>query len=254
MIIFSPKRVEDPRGTLVVLESQEVGFSIFETCTLVEVFPQSTHALPAGIKQVVVPVRGTITLESEWGETVAVASPNDLVEIADNEQVSIAGGEYGVRFVVLGAFAGESANRFEPPEIYSSPIGISGRSVESPSGVIETRWGETCPFPIRRIYFTHSAASGSQRGGHAHRRLKQILIAMDGSIELGFKTRIGSSDVTLSSSHEGVYVAPLTWRDITMGDDGFLFVLASEEYSEGEYIRDEREFMTLIDQTSGASP
>ena len=251
MIIITPKRVEDPRGTLVVLESQEVGLAAFETCSLVEVPPRTLHVLPAGMKQVIVPVRGNVVLESQSGETVVVTSPNDLVDIADGERVSIAGGTNGVRFVVLAGVSGGSACRFDPPEPYVSPVSVVSRRVESGSGVIETHWGETCPFSIRRVYFTHSAASGSKRGGHAHRSLRQILVAMDGSIEVAFRTRAGSSESVLSSSHEGVYVAPLTWRDITMGDGGFLFVLASDEYSEDEYIRDERAFGALIGQVPG---
>jgi hypothetical protein len=44
----------------------------------------------------------------------------------------------------------------------------------------------------------------------------------------------------------GIYVAPITWRDITMGENGFLFVLASDSYCEEEYVRDELEFLALI--------
>ena len=203
------------------------------------------------MKQVIVPVRGNVVLESHLGDVVAVSTPNDLVEIAEEEHVSIAGGGDGVRFVLLAGVAVESSTRFDPPEPYVSPVSVVSRRFELRNGVIETHWGETCPFPIRRVYFTHSAANGSRRGGHAHRSLRQILVAMDGSIEVAFRTRTDFSESVLSCSHEGMYVAPLTWRDITMGDGGFLFVMASDGYSEDEYIRDEREFAALVGQVPG---
>ena len=38
------------------------------------------------------------------------------------------------------------------------------------------------PFPIRRIYYIHGTAQGVQRGGHAHRALRQMLFCPYGSI------------------------------------------------------------------------
>ena len=40
----------------------------------------------------------------------------------------------------------------------------------------------TVPFDVRRVYYLYDVPGGESRGGHAHRALKQLIVAAGGSL------------------------------------------------------------------------
>ena len=40
------------------------------------------------------------------------------------------------------------------------------------------------PFDIKRVYYIYDVPGGSSRGGHAHKQLQQLIIAMAGSFDV----------------------------------------------------------------------
>lgn len=40
------------------------------------------------------------------------------------------------------------------------------------------------PFPIERVYYLYDVPGGAERGGHAHKELRQLLIAISGSFDV----------------------------------------------------------------------
>ncbi|MDA3833057.1 MAG: FdtA/QdtA family cupin domain-containing protein, partial [Spirochaetales bacterium] len=40
------------------------------------------------------------------------------------------------------------------------------------------------PFDIRRVYYLYDVPGGAERGGHAHKALSQLIIAMSGSFDV----------------------------------------------------------------------
>lgn len=94
------------------------------------------------------------------------------------------------------------------------------------------------PFEIKRIYYISGVEKGCERGFHAHRRLHQVLICLNGSVKIRVKTP-GSEEVfTLNKCDEGLYIGKLVWREMFDFSEGsVLLVLASEYYDENDYIR-----------------
>ena len=40
------------------------------------------------------------------------------------------------------------------------------------------------PFQIERVYYLYDVPGGSHRGGHAHRELEQLIVAISGSFDV----------------------------------------------------------------------
>jgi hypothetical protein len=99
------------------------------------------------------------------------------------------------------------------------------------------------PFDIARIYYLYDVPGGATRGGHAHRSLEQVMIAMSGSFEVLLDDGAERKGVTLSRSHQGLYIGPMIWRELVDFSSGSVcMVLASARYDEGDYYRDYDEF------------
>lgn len=98
--------------------------------------------------------------------------------------------------------------------------------------------GKTIPFAIKRSYHLYDIPAGAERGGHAHRALDQILIAVSGSFEVHVQSALGSAVYTLNSPSVALYIGPWVWRDMrNFSSNAVCFVLASQHYDEADYIR-----------------
>lgn len=104
-------------------------------------------------------------------------------------------------------------------------------------------------FAAKRFYFLYNVTG--RRGGHAHKRLHQLLIALAGKIEIDVVAGSETASYLLESPREGLVIRPMVWRDITMSEDAVLGVLASEAYDEADYIRDYDTFQALSVHSQG---
>ena len=108
------------------------------------------------------------------------------------------------------------------------------------------------PFEIKRIYYIHSVPKGIQRGGHAHRKLRQILWCPYGRIRIKLDDGTDTAEVMLDDPTKGLLVEHNTWREMFWEqDDSVLCVAADAWYDETDYIRDYREFKALLGGTQG---
>ena len=94
------------------------------------------------------------------------------------------------------------------------------------------------PFDIKRIYYISKVPEGLARGSHAHRRIHQVLICINGSVRIKVKNPKEEDDFILDDSTVGLYLGPYTWSDMyDFSENTILLVLASDHYDESEYIR-----------------
>ena len=100
------------------------------------------------------------------------------------------------------------------------------------------------PFEIKRVYYLYDVPGGSLRGGHAHKGLHQLIIAMSGSFDIVLDDGYAKKRVHLNRSYNGLYVCPMIWREMDNFSSGAVcMVLASNLYDEADYYRDYDEFM-----------
>jgi len=99
--------------------------------------------------------------------------------------------------------------------------------------------GSPMPFDVKRIYYLYDVPGGSERGGHAHKKLHQLIIAASGSFDVIVDDGTNKKIVQLNRPYYGLLVVPGIWREIVNFSSGAIcLVLASEKYSEEDYIRD----------------
>lgn len=99
------------------------------------------------------------------------------------------------------------------------------------------------PFAIQRVYWLYDVPGGETRAGHAHRRLEQVLIAASGSFDVSLADGESGEVFTLNRSYSGLYIPPMTWREISNFSSGAVcLALASLPYDEDDYYRDFEEF------------
>lgn len=103
------------------------------------------------------------------------------------------------------------------------------------------------PFPIKRVYYLYDVPGGAVRGGHAHKDLQQVIIALSGSFDVVLDDGKERQKVSLNRSYHGLYLPNMVWRELENFSSGAVcLVLASEIYLEEDYIRDLREFRLAV--------
>ncbi|MDB5197690.1 MAG: WxcM-like protein [Flaviaesturariibacter sp.] len=104
--------------------------------------------------------------------------------------------------------------------------------------------GVEVPFAIKRVYYLYDIPGGESRGAHAHRNLQQVIVAASGSFDITLDDGNNKKTVSLNRPYYGLYVLPGMWRDISNFSSGAIcLVLASEPYTEEDYIRTYNEFL-----------
>lgn len=122
---------------------------------------------------------------------------------------------------------------------------ISLPKIADPRGNLTFIEGGThIPFDIQRVYYLYDVPGGAERGGHAHKGLQQLIIAMSGSFDVVLDDGHAKKRVHLNRSYSGLYVCPMIWRELDNFSSGSVcMVLASNKYDEDDYFRDYNEFM-----------
>lgn len=103
--------------------------------------------------------------------------------------------------------------------------------------------GDTIPFASKRVYYLYDVPSGSKRGGHAHKKQQEFLIALSGSFDVVLKDGKSSQTVTLNRPNLGLLIVDGIWRELRNFSSGAVcLVLASDEFDEEDYIREYKNF------------
>ncbi|MDG2013264.1 MAG: FdtA/QdtA family cupin domain-containing protein [Pirellulaceae bacterium] len=120
--------------------------------------------------------------------------------------------------------------------------------ISDPRGNLTFIEGNThIPFDIKRVYYLYDVPGGAERGGHAHKALHQLIIAMSGSFDIVLDDGTDKKRIHLNRSYFGLYVCPMMWREIDNFSSGSVcMVLASNLYDESDYFRHYDKFLNAL--------
>ena len=106
--------------------------------------------------------------------------------------------------------------------------------------------GLTVPFETKRVYYLYDVPGGVSRGGHAHKDLRQLIVAVSGSFTVVLDDGNVKRSFVLNRPYMGLYVVPGIWRVLEDFSSGSVcLVLASEKFDPEDYIRDYDEFIAF---------
>ena len=107
--------------------------------------------------------------------------------------------------------------------------------------------GHDVPFDIKRIYYIYGAPQGTQRGGHAHKALRQVLWCPYGSILIRLDDGHEKSEVLLDDPAKGLIVEHNIWREMIWQQENSVLCVAADSYYEAaDYIRNYDEFLKTV--------
>lgn len=104
-------------------------------------------------------------------------------------------------------------------------------------------------FSVKRIYYTYGVPEAGQRGGHAHKKLQQVLFCPYGAIEFILDDGQSREHVLLDDPAKALVLGSGIWRDMIWRQAGsVLCVGASAWYDAEDYIRDYAMFKQMVQE------
>ena len=119
--------------------------------------------------------------------------------------------------------------------------------IHDPRGDLTLIEGERhVPFRIARVYYLYNVPVDSERGGHAHHDLEQVIFALSGSFRITVHDGLQRQEFWSRSPSKGLYISRMVWREIDAFSQGAVcMVLASRVYDEADYVRDFDAFLAM---------
>ena len=107
-------------------------------------------------------------------------------------------------------------------------------------GLLAVAERQNLPFAVRRVYWIYEVPAGQRRGRHTHRTLEQLLVAASGEVRITLEAPdFARHTFELTHPGQALYLPPGAWREMEFGAGAVLLCLASQEYDEADYLRDD---------------
>jgi len=100
------------------------------------------------------------------------------------------------------------------------------------------------PFKIKRVYYLYDIPLTATRGGHAHYKSEELLVAVNGRFEIDVFDGYNRKSFVLNRANQGLYFPSGLWSEIKNFSSGAIcLVFSSITYSEADYIRNYQTFL-----------
>lgn len=129
------------------------------------------------------------------------------------------------------------------------PLGtiITLPKITDPRGNLTVAEGNSLPFAIQRAYWVYDVPGGESRGGHAHKKLWQLLVAVSGSFTVTLDNGQRKETFLLNHPWQALIIKNNTWRTLDDFSSGAVCLcLASDKYDEDDYIRDYDDYLNYM--------
>ena len=117
------------------------------------------------------------------------------------------------------------------------------KKIRSNQGILNIL--QNFPFKIKRLYYLNNLKKNNIRFGHAHKKLEQIYICLQGSFKITLINKKKFKKIVYLNENRNILkISKMMWRTIYVTDNkSLLLVLASEKFDEKDYIRKFQDFV-----------
>ena len=124
-----------------------------------------------------------------------------------------------------------------------------GRHHGSKGNLTEVENGKIAGFDTERVFFIYDIPGGASRGGHAHKTLRELIIAASGSFDVYITDGTRERTFHLNRPSQALLLSAGVWEELRNFSSGAVaLVLASEHYAPEDYIRNFDEFIEYKQQ------
>ena len=117
---------------------------------------------------------------------------------------------------------------------------------DSRGNLISIEAEKTIPWNFKRVYYLYGLTN-EPRGFHAHKKLRQFFICMNGSCDIKLENANETIVINLANPNEGVFIDEMVWHEMyNFTKDCVIMVLAEDFYDEADYIRNYEQYKTLL--------
>lgn len=104
--------------------------------------------------------------------------------------------------------------------------------------------GKVEGFKAERVFFIHDIPGGVSRGGHAHKTLRELIVAASGSFEVYVNDGVQERCFLLNHPSKALLLPEGVWEELRNFSSGAIaLVLASTPFQPEDYIRDYNLFL-----------
>jgi dTDP-4-dehydrorhamnose 3,5-epimerase-like enzyme len=118
--------------------------------------------------------------------------------------------------------------------------------VEPDGNLVPIESNHDVPFNIKRVFYVYGVKDQNDRGKHAHYKTKQVLICVNGKVEVLVHDGIKKQKYLLESPQQALYIPEMIWDEqVYLTSDAVLLVLSNMKYEPLDYIHDFDEFKNI---------
>lgn len=90
------------------------------------------------------------------------------------------------------------------------------------------------PFEIKRVFWIRDIKKGAQRGEHASKKTKQVLVAINGECDVEVDDGLQNKIYHLDNPAIGLYIDEMIWRVVkNSSEDCVVMAVCNHEYEPG---------------------
>lgn len=110
-------------------------------------------------------------------------------------------------------------------------------------------------FDMKRVFFIYDVPGGASRGGHAHKKVKEFIVAASGAFNVTLNDGKKSRTITLNRPYIGLLVEPGVWLTLEEFSSGAVaLVITSDYFSSEDHIKDYDEYLKIVNHSSHTDP
>lgn len=121
------------------------------------------------------------------------------------------------------------------------------KRVQEPRGeLVIGEVGDQLPFPPIRFFTISGVPSHESRASHAHHRLEEFFVCLQGACSITLDDGVSRLDYRLDGPEQGLFKPAMYWVVLhSFTPDALVLVLASDIWRKEDHITDYNEFVAL---------